>query len=1182
MAKDTNTAKPPPANENTQANKPARGKFVKVFRVATGLDAIESIVKNVVVADISTARDIKNMAVKAFEKPQPAIVDSDSSDTATRFQEAMTQYGVSEEDLVSKVKYSGIMCNVAILCTALIIASMIAAFPFVTGKIRLFEFMLMGIMVTLLFLGLTVKWGFWNYQLRERNLYKIQDYLKNPAAWLPKTTSDAGPPSGKGPGGVSRSRRATLAVVSLVAAMSFGISGGAARADTGCTGTNGAASGSYVSETFSLPCQYDLYRNSLETIFPNVGPLGSPAITSGAITGTGSATTTANTNGQAAISEAFMAFITILMTAGSSVLLWHIISIIVAVAHEGTSLQQKWAGFWPWVRMFLGASMLAPYTKGFCLAQVIVLYAALWGGSLGNIIWTAYLNGLTEPKLSSNYVMPYVTGVLHDAEVADVCYNLIKRQVAIGNSIGIASTYSLPSSDPSVPTYSKTTSTTQASYVDKVNKLFGQTSSISYGSMSTAVWDFGGSCGHVSLDIVRDQSNFSTYDDAKVTAISKFISTMDAKNSALIEKAISNENGTIPQDMPSEIVTLYSQYQAAESEVYSSISSAAYTFLNSANSGYLSKFKDNAAKYGWVESGSFYMNISRMQSLIDNFLSIAPSTSTADYVTSADIRSKTAIQRILSSDPASSNLMTMVINKMSMPSTDTQTASATRTEINSSATAGNFNGMNINTNLIGIANPDSTYGEIISWCENTVGGLIWDFISKLTGLDDGKGETNNGFIGSELQNMTEFGQNLLSIGGHLIGIFALGWLVSSLTSWMATKTTPTGWLAKKAIDFTGGSVVSKFMSAGGGMIAKMVMWAITTLLVVGAIHAYVLPMMPYIQFILFFMSMLIIVVEAMIAAPIWAFMHLRLDGNELIGQQQQIGYQLVFNLFLRVPLAMLGMLLSISVFNATVLILSITFYPAMTAATGDGGAGIIGSLVMLLIMSYLHYQVAIRSFSLISAVPSRVSKWFGAGMTDEAEHTLMGNIGGFIAGQATQTVRSSMANAFTPKRKEEEGGAGGKAKTPNNAGAVRGGAGGGGADAATVSAATQNAGGVAGGAITDSGTTDKPGGDAPSTSSKAGAQMPGGTFQAASKTVAADPQNKGDYQTIGGQANFQKLMGALDHHIQENGGGLTENDANRISSQFVDSLGSENKSEATQKSATKLIQAAFKQYKELS
>lgn len=43
------------------------------------------------------------------------------------------------------------------------------------------------------------------------------------------------------------------------------------------------------------------------------------------------------------------------------------------------------------------------------------------------------------------------------------------------------------------------------------------------------------------------------------------------------------------------------------------------------------------------------------------------------------------------------------------------------------------------------------------------------------------------------------------------------------------------------------------------------------------------------------------------------------------------------------------------------------------------GTTIIGAFSMLLIMTYMHYQLAIRSFKMINELPDRVVRWFGQG-----------------------------------------------------------------------------------------------------------------------------------------------------------------------------------------------------------
>src|SRR5690625_4693759 len=104
-----------------------------------------------------------------------------------------------------------------------------------------------------------------------------------------------------------------------------------------------------------------------------------------------------------------------------------------------------------------------------------------------------------------------------------------------------------------------------------------------------------------------------------------------------------------------------------------------------------------------------------------------------------------------------------------------------------------------------------------------------------------------------------------------------------------------------------------------------------------------------------------------------------MDGQDFVDQVQRPGYMIAFNLVLRPALAVLGLVLSYSLFGAMIWFLGHTFYPAAVTATAGAGYGLFGLATMIVILTYMHWQLAIRSFSLITAVPDRVTRWFGYG-----------------------------------------------------------------------------------------------------------------------------------------------------------------------------------------------------------
>src|SRR5690606_34357082 len=93
------------------------------------------------------------------------------------------------------------------------------------------------------------------------------------------------------------------------------------------------------------------------------------------------------------------------------------------------------------------------------------------------------------------------------------------------------------------------------------------------------------------------------------------------------------------------------------------------------------------------------------------------------------------------------------------------------------------------------------------------------------------------------------------------------------------------------IPFVGGAARELIagVAALGGMVSLV-------LIAAGAVHAYVLPMIPYVMMFFFIAGMLVLVVESLVAAPIWAFSHIRMDGDDFVSDVQRPGYMIAFNL----------------------------------------------------------------------------------------------------------------------------------------------------------------------------------------------------------------------------------------------------------------------------------------------
>ncbi len=171
---------------------------------------------------------------------------------------------------------------------------------------------------------------------------------------------------------------------------------------------------------------------------------------------------------------------------------------------------------------------------------------------------------------------------------------------------------------------------------------------------------------------------------------------------------------------------------------------------------------------------------------------------------------------------------------------------------------------------------------------------------------------------------------------------------------------------------------------------------------IGFMLYYVLPLMPFIYFFFAFGGWIKSIFEAVVAMPIWALAHIKIDGNGLPGPLATNGYFLLFEIFLRPTLIIFGLLASISLFSALVNVLHDVFHILTLSASGydmeaevfaspilAGGAGSamqfwqspIDELFYTIIYTIIVYMLGLSSFKLIDQVPNNIMRWMGVTVT---------------------------------------------------------------------------------------------------------------------------------------------------------------------------------------------------------
>ena len=198
------------------------------------------------------------------------------------------------------------------------------------------------------------------------------------------------------------------------------------------------------------------------------------------------------------------------------------------------------------------------------------------------------------------------------------------------------------------------------------------------------------------------------------------------------------------------------------------------------------------------------------------------------------------------------------------------------------------------------------------------------------------------------------------------------------------------------------SIVPTFGSTGTA-IAEMFGTVAGVGLLVGFILFYVLPFMPFIYFFFSVAGWVKTIFEAMVAMPLWALAHLRIDGEGVFGDAAIKGYFLIFEIFIRPILIVFGLIASIVVFAAMVKVLNQIFYLLLANTSGfntqgtnqcftDMGVltperrtteaidatirGPLDEFFFTVLYAIIVYIIGTSCFKLIDQIPNQIVRWF--------------------------------------------------------------------------------------------------------------------------------------------------------------------------------------------------------------
>ena len=190
---------------------------------------------------------------------------------------------------------------------------------------------------------------------------------------------------------------------------------------------------------------------------------------------------------------------------------------------------------------------------------------------------------------------------------------------------------------------------------------------------------------------------------------------------------------------------------------------------------------------------------------------------------------------------------------------------------------------------------------------------------------------------------------------------------------------------------------------------------------IGFILYYVLPFLPFIYFFFAFSGWIKSIFEAVLAMPLWALAHIKLDGEGLPGPWATNGYFLLLEIFLRPILIIFGFLASITLYASLVNVLNDVFYLVVNNAGGfnferdlysatptiEFMRGPVDEFFLLAIYTVVVYMLGLSSFKMIDQVPNNIMRWMGVTVSTFQEHA--GDPAGELVGRMFQSSQVTSA-----------------------------------------------------------------------------------------------------------------------------------------------------------------------------
>jgi conjugal transfer/type IV secretion protein DotA/TraY len=464
------------------------------------------------------------------------------------------------------------------------------------------------------------------------------------------------------------------------------------------------------------------------------------------------------------------------------------------------------------------------------------------------------------------------------------------------------------------------------------------------------------------MAVSYDAGPLSAVQTAHMAAALVMESSMNTVAKSVVQ---SYKNGAAAPDIGLAINAATIAYQTA-------VASSANSVFG--NSEAMNTFVAAAKNDGWYMAGAWFMKATQMQDAVNQVVSHTPTTVAPDSKQLASLSPDLA--------PFFARLSGLLRD-----STQNQTAQA------STATA-----------VDQLGNSSNPLQKAIQGFMNWTFGGNW--IQTMAQADPNR---------NALMSMKDFGDYLMT--GSEAG---MGFGVAMIGGAEAIRAENSSFLGNALGVFTGSISTAVGGASAGTMsaVGTLLVFFSVALFAFAASIAVYLPMAPFLIYFGAFIGWVILCAEAIIAAPLWAVMHLTPSGDDIMGGARN-GYQMMLGVILRPVLILTGFLFALAASSTLAGGFNKIFFPAFKLAMAGSVIGLGTSFAMIAIYFGAMVWMLHTTFGLIHIIPDKLLRWIGGGHEQLGESargmSKTGEAGAGAAATHARGMQSSLTQGLQTK-----------------------------------------------------------------------------------------------------------------------------------------------------------------------